>query len=40
VLSLDGLTTQVRFRFTPTSLLLGSGKWRIDDVYVDPLKVW
>jgi hypothetical protein len=40
VLSLDGLTTNVRFRFTPTNLLLGSGKWRIDDVYVDPLKIW
>jgi hypothetical protein len=40
VLSLDGLTTEVRFRFTPTSILLGSGKWRIDDVYVDPLKIW
>jgi hypothetical protein len=40
VLSLDGLTTQVRFRFTPTNILLGSGKWRIDDVYVDPLKIW
>lgn len=40
VLSLDGLTTEVRFRFTPTNILLGSGKWRIDDVYVDPLKIW
>ena len=40
VLSLDGLTTQVRFRFTPTNILLGSGKWRIDDLYVDPLKIW
>lgn len=40
VLSLDGLTTQVRFRFTPTGGLLGSGKWRIDDVFVDPVKVW
>jgi hypothetical protein len=40
VLSLDGLTSEVRFRFTPTNILLGSGKWRIDDVYVDPLKIW
>ena len=34
-LSLDGLTTQVRFRFKP----IGFGaSYRIDDVYVDPLK--
>lgn len=31
VLSLDGLTTEVRFRFTPTG-----SSYRIDDVYVDP----
>lgn len=30
----DG-TTNVRFRFTPQGLL---GGWRIDDVYVDPMK--
>jgi hypothetical protein len=40
VLSLDGLTTRVAFRFTPTGgLLLGNGSWTVDDVYVDPLKL-
>jgi hypothetical protein len=34
-LSLDGLTTQVRFRFKPIGL---NPSWRIDDVYVDPFK--
>jgi hypothetical protein len=33
----DGLTSRVQFRFTSqSSLLLGSGRWRIDDVFVDP----
>jgi hypothetical protein len=36
VLSLDGLTTNVAFRFTPQDGLLGKGNWRIDDLYVDP----
>lgn len=36
VLSLDGLTTDVAFRFTPQDGLLGKGNWRIDDLYVDP----
>jgi hypothetical protein len=32
-----GLTTRVQFRFTSqSSFLLGSGRWRIDDVFVDP----
>ena len=31
ILSLDGLTTNVRFRFTANG-----GSWRVDDVYVDP----
>jgi len=34
LLSLNGLTTNVQFRFTPTGW---GGNWRIDDVYVDPL---
>jgi hypothetical protein len=34
LLSLDGLTTSVRLRFTA----LGTAGWRIDDVYVDPFK--
>ena len=37
-LTLNGLTTEVSLRFTPRGLL-GSGTWRIDDVYVDPWKV-
>ena len=37
-LTLNGLTTQMSFRFTPKGGLLGSGTWRIDDVYVDPWK--
>ena len=36
-LSLDGLTTQMQFRFTPRGLW-GGGNWRIDDVFVDPWK--
>lgn len=35
LLSLDGLTASVQFRFTA----LGSVGWKIDDVYVDPWKV-
>jgi hypothetical protein len=34
LLSLDGLTSSVRLRFTA----LGTAGWRIDDVYVDPFK--
>ena len=37
-LTLNGLTTQMSFRFTPQRGLLGSGTWQIDDVYVDPWK--
>jgi len=37
-LTLNGLTTEMSFRFTPTSGLFGSGTWRIDDIYVDPWK--
>lgn len=37
-LTLNGLTTQMSFRFTPRGGLFGSGTWRIDDVYVDPWK--
>jgi hypothetical protein len=37
-LTLNGLTTNISLRFTPKGLL-GSGTWRIDDVYVDPWKV-
>jgi hypothetical protein len=36
-LTLNGLTTDISLRFTPRGLL-GSGTWRIDDVYVDPWK--
>jgi hypothetical protein len=32
----DGLATSVQFRFTSQSGLLGGGRWRVDDVYVDP----
>ena len=38
--SLDGLTADVRFRFTPRRLLLSAPAWRIDDVYVDPFKLF
>jgi hypothetical protein len=32
-----GLTTRVQFRLTSqSSLLLGSGRWRVDSVFVDP----
>jgi hypothetical protein len=37
-LTLNGLTTQMSFRFTPKAGLLGTGTWRIDDIYVDPWK--
>lgn len=37
-LTLNGLTTNMSFRFTPKGGLFGSGNWRIDDVYVDPWK--
>ena len=37
-LTLNGLTTNMSFRFTPRSGLLGSGTWKIDDIYVDPWK--
>jgi hypothetical protein len=36
-LTLNGLTTEMQFRFTPRGLF-GGGNWRIDDVYVDPWK--
>lgn len=36
-LTLNGLTTDVQFRFTPRGLF-GGGDWRIDSVYVDPWK--
>jgi hypothetical protein len=35
LLSLNGTTAQVSFRFTPRS----TSSWRVDDVYVDPLKL-
>jgi hypothetical protein len=35
ILALNGTTAQVSFRFTPRS----SSTWRVDDVYVDPLKL-
>ena len=38
-LTLNGLTTDIKLRFTPRGGLFGSGTWRIDDVYVDPWKV-
>ena len=31
-----GLVSQVQFRLTAQSGLLGSGRWRVDDVFVDP----
>jgi len=37
-LTLNGLTTQMSFRFTPRAGLFGSGTWKIDAVYVDPWK--
>ena len=37
-LTLNGLTTEMSFRFTPRGGLFGSGNWRIDDVFVDPWK--
>jgi hypothetical protein len=37
-LTLNGLTTEMQFRFTPRGGLFGSGTWKIDDVYVDPWK--
>jgi hypothetical protein len=37
-LTLNGLTSEIALRFTPRGLL-GSGTWRVDDVYVDPWKV-
>jgi len=37
-LTLNGLTTQMSFRFTPKGGLLGAGTWKIDDIYVDPWK--
>lgn len=37
-LTLNGLTTQMSFRFTPRGGLFGSGTWKIDAVYVDPWK--
>lgn len=37
--TLNGLTTEMSFRFTPRGGLFGSGNWRIDDLYVDPWKV-
>ena len=38
-LTLDGLTSEIALRFTPTGLLFGSGTWQVDDIYVDPWKV-
>lgn len=35
--TLNGLTTDVRFRFTPRGVF-GGGNWRIDSLYVDPWK--
>jgi hypothetical protein len=37
-LTLNGLTTDMSFRFTPRGGLFGSGTWKIDDIYVDPWK--
>lgn len=36
LLVLDLNATEIALRFTPTSGLLFSGSWKIDDVYVDP----
>jgi hypothetical protein len=38
-LTLNGLTTDVQFRFTPRGLF-GGGSWRVDEIYVDPWKDW
>jgi hypothetical protein len=35
--TLNGLTTDVRFRFTPRGVF-GGGNWRLDSLYVDPWK--
>lgn len=35
--TLNGLTTEMSFRFTPRGVF-GGGNWQIDDVYVDPWK--
>ena len=35
--TLNGVTTEMSFRFTPKGLF-GGGNWRIDDVFVDPWK--
>ena len=35
LLALNGTTAQVSFRFTPRN----GSTWRVDDVYVDPLKI-
>lgn len=37
-LTLNGLTSEMSFRFTPRAGPFGSGTWRIDDIYVDPWK--
>ena len=39
VLTLDGFTSDIALRFTPTGTIFGSGTWRVDDIYVDPWKV-
>jgi hypothetical protein len=36
VLVLDVNATEIAFRFTPTTGLLTSSSWKIDDLYVDP----
>lgn len=36
-LTLNGVTTEMSFRFTPRGLF-GGGNWQIDDVYIDPWK--
>jgi hypothetical protein len=36
-LTLNGVTTEMQFRFTPRGLF-GGGNWRIDSVFVDPWK--
>ena len=35
--TLNGVTTQMQFRFTPRGLL-GGGNWKIDSLFVDPWK--
>lgn len=37
--TLNGLTTDVQFRFTPRGVF-GGGNWLVDSVYVDPWKDW